>query len=93
MADDDPYNFEIAIPSSSTRNAHGSSDGSEDVGGNSDDSDNLDSPSPPKRKSVQSKSNHSAPTKASSGKSSVLDKAKDFLSKYSSNASKRKYDR
>lgn len=79
---DDPYDFEIAIPShradKSSRYTAQSDEGEDDSEEELDDSGESDSP---KRKPQQEHPKRS--TTATHASSSALDKAKSFLSKYS----------
>ncbi|ETW07794.1 hypothetical protein H310_02223 [Aphanomyces invadans] len=79
MADDDPYNFEIQIPGNiKTPTSSRYHDGSDD---DSEDNDGMSTPSPQK----PSKRAKKPPAKPSTvlSTSNALDKAKSFLSKYS----------
>lgn len=86
---DDPYDFEIAIPrhkaEKSSRYAAAQSDDDEDDESEEeeemDDSGESDSP---KRKPQQQQQQPKRTTAATPASSSALDKAKSFLSKYSS---------
>ncbi|RHZ10657.1 hypothetical protein DYB31_007483 [Aphanomyces astaci] len=80
MAEDDPYNFEIEIPGNKkavkSRNESDNDDSKDD----DDNSDAMSSPSPHKSLKGGKKP---AKQPAIASKSNALDKAKNFLSKYS----------